>query len=73
MKIYNTMSMQKEEFVPSGEYVTMYVCGITPQSEAQLTVGERKMTGGFENQRPLQHICIPKTFTKSLFLLLARF
>ncbi|MBR6331807.1 MAG: cysteine--tRNA ligase, partial [Dehalococcoidales bacterium] len=36
MKIYNTMSMQKEEFVPSGEYVTMYVCGITPQSEAHI-------------------------------------
>jgi cysteinyl-tRNA synthetase len=36
MKIYSTMSQQKEEFVPAGEYVTMYVCGITPQSEAHV-------------------------------------
>jgi cysteinyl-tRNA synthetase len=30
MKIYNTMSGQKEEFVPQGEIVKMYVCGVTP-------------------------------------------
>jgi cysteinyl-tRNA synthetase len=30
MKIYNTLSGQKEEFVPLGNEVGMYVCGITP-------------------------------------------
>ncbi len=30
MKIYNTMTGQKEEFVPQGEVVKMYVCGVTP-------------------------------------------
>lgn len=30
MKIYNTMSGQKEEFIPMGDTVKMYVCGVTP-------------------------------------------
>ena len=30
MKIYNTLSGQKEEFVPQGDPVKMYVCGVTP-------------------------------------------
>jgi cysteinyl-tRNA synthetase len=30
MKIFNTMSGQKEEFIPMGETVKMYVCGVTP-------------------------------------------
>src|SRR5208337_1655944 len=30
MKIYNTLSGQKEEFVPIGDPVKMYVCGVTP-------------------------------------------
>jgi cysteinyl-tRNA synthetase len=30
MKIYNTLSGQKEEFTPLGEIVSMYVCGVTP-------------------------------------------
>ncbi len=30
MKLYNTLSGQKEEFEPLGEEVGMYVCGITP-------------------------------------------
>jgi cysteinyl-tRNA synthetase len=30
MRIYNTMSAQKEEFVPIGDTVRMYVCGVTP-------------------------------------------
>lgn len=30
MKLYNTLSGQKEEFKPLGEEVGMYVCGITP-------------------------------------------
>ena len=36
MKITNTLSGQKEEFVPHGDVVKMYVCGITPQSEAHI-------------------------------------
>jgi cysteinyl-tRNA synthetase len=30
MKILNTMSGQKEEFIPIGDTVKMYVCGVTP-------------------------------------------
>jgi len=29
MKVYNTLSGQKEEFVPQGDEVKMYVCGVT--------------------------------------------
>jgi cysteinyl-tRNA synthetase len=36
MKITSTLSGQKEEFIPQGEEVKMYVCGITPQSEAHI-------------------------------------
>ena len=36
MKITNTLSGLKEAFIPQGEEVKMYVCGITPQSEAHI-------------------------------------
>ncbi len=36
MKILNTISGQKEEFVPRGDAVTMYVCGVTPYDESHL-------------------------------------
>ena len=36
MKITSTLSGQKEEFIPQGDEVKMYVCGITPQSEAHI-------------------------------------
>lgn len=36
MKIFNTLSGQKEEFRPSGDVVKMYVCGITPYDECHL-------------------------------------
>ncbi len=36
MKVFNTLSGQKEEFLPQGEEVKMYVCGVTPYSEAHL-------------------------------------
>lgn len=36
MKIYNTLSGKKEEFVPHGDEVKMYVCGVTPYSDAHL-------------------------------------
>lgn len=36
MKITNTISGQKENFLPHGDEVKMYVCGVTPQSEAHI-------------------------------------
>ena len=36
MKITNTLSGQKEKFIPQGDEVKMYVCGVTPQSEAHI-------------------------------------
>ncbi len=36
MKIYNTMASRKEEFVPQGDTVLMYVCGITPYDNSHL-------------------------------------
>jgi len=36
MKVLNTLSGQKEEFLPQGDEVKMYVCGVTPYSDAHL-------------------------------------
>jgi len=36
VKVFNTLSGQKEEFRPQGEVVKIYVCGITPYSECHL-------------------------------------
>ena len=36
MKIYSTLSGQKEEFVPLGDPVKMYVCGVTPYDESHV-------------------------------------
>jgi cysteinyl-tRNA synthetase len=36
MKIYNTLSRQKEEFQPQGDEVTIYSCGVTPYAESHL-------------------------------------
>jgi cysteinyl-tRNA synthetase len=36
MKVYNTLSRQKEEFVPQGDEVKIYVCGITPYDDAHI-------------------------------------
>ena len=36
MKVYNTLSGQKEEFVPVGDPVRMYVCGVTPYSDCHI-------------------------------------
>ncbi|MBI4267952.1 MAG: cysteine--tRNA ligase [Chloroflexi bacterium] len=36
MKIYSTLSGQKEEFLPAGSEVKMYVCGVTPYSDAHI-------------------------------------
>jgi len=36
MKIYNTLSAQKEEFSPQGDEVKMYVCGVTPYDHCHI-------------------------------------
>lgn len=36
MRIYSTLSGQKEDFTPQGSVVLMYVCGVTPYDEAHL-------------------------------------
>jgi len=36
MKVYNTLSGQKEEFLPPGSEVRMYVCGVTPYDESHI-------------------------------------
>jgi len=36
MKVYNTLSGRKEDFVPAGDPVKMYVCGVTPYSECHI-------------------------------------
>ena len=36
MKIFNTLSSQKEEFKTSGNKVTMYVCGVTVYDDCHI-------------------------------------
>ena len=36
MKVYNTLSAQKEEFLPQGDEVKMYVCGVTPYDNCHI-------------------------------------
>ena len=36
MKVYNTLSGQKEEFAPQSDEVKMYVCGVTPYDDAHI-------------------------------------
>lgn len=36
MKVFNTLSGQKEEFLPRGDEIKMYVCGVTPYDDAHL-------------------------------------
>jgi cysteinyl-tRNA synthetase len=36
MKIFNSLSGKKEEFVPTGDEVKMYVCGINPYDDAHI-------------------------------------
>jgi len=36
VKVYNTLSGRKEEFVPWGDEVKMYVCGVTPYAPCHL-------------------------------------
>ncbi|MBI2979356.1 MAG: cysteine--tRNA ligase [Chloroflexi bacterium] len=36
MKVFNTLSGQKEEFLPQGNEVKMYVCGVTPYSDSHI-------------------------------------
>lgn len=39
MRLHNTLGGQVEEFVPRGDEVLLYVCGITPYSESHLGHG----------------------------------
>ena len=39
MKVYNTLSGQKEEFSPQSDEVKMYVCGVTPYDHCHLGHG----------------------------------
>ena len=36
MKVYNTLSGQKEEFLPQSDEVKMYVCGVTPYDNCHI-------------------------------------
>ncbi len=36
MKVFNTLSGREEEFVPQGDVVKMYVCGVTPYAECHV-------------------------------------
>ncbi len=36
MKVYNTLSGQKEEFLPQSDEVKMYVCGVTPYDHCHI-------------------------------------
>jgi cysteinyl-tRNA synthetase len=36
MKIYNTLSSRKEDFIPQEDTVKMYVCGVTPYAPSHL-------------------------------------
>jgi cysteinyl-tRNA synthetase len=36
MKVFNTLSAQKEEFSPQGDEVKMYVCGVTPYDNCHI-------------------------------------
>ncbi|MBI4304324.1 MAG: cysteine--tRNA ligase [Chloroflexi bacterium] len=36
MRVYNTLSGQKEEFQPENNEVKMYVCGVTPYSDSHI-------------------------------------
>jgi cysteinyl-tRNA synthetase len=36
LRLYNTLSARVEDFVPKGDTVLMYVCGITPYSDSHL-------------------------------------
>ena len=36
MKVFNTLSGKKEEFLPQGDEVKMYVCGVTPYDDCHI-------------------------------------
>jgi len=36
VKVFNTLSGRKEEFLPQGDEVKMYVCGVTPYDECHI-------------------------------------
>ena len=36
IKVFNTLSGEKEDFLPQDDPVKMYVCGVTPYDEAHI-------------------------------------
>ncbi len=36
MKVHNTLSGKKEDFLPQGDEIKMYVCGVTPYDESHI-------------------------------------
>ena len=36
IKVFNTLSRSKEDFLPQGDVVKMYVCGVTPYDDAHI-------------------------------------
>jgi cysteinyl-tRNA synthetase len=36
MKVWNTLSGRKEDFIPQSDEIKMYVCGVTPYAEAHI-------------------------------------
>jgi cysteinyl-tRNA synthetase len=36
MRVFNTLSGQKEEFIPQGDPIKMYVCGVTPYDDCHI-------------------------------------
>lgn len=36
MKVFNTLSREKEEFLPQAEWVRIYVCGVTPYDDCHI-------------------------------------
>lgn len=36
MKVFNTLTGQKEEFSPQGDEIKMYVCGVTPYADSHI-------------------------------------
>ena len=36
MKVYNTLSRKKEAFIPQGDQIRIYVCGVTPYDDSHI-------------------------------------
>ena len=65
MRLYNTMSRQKEIFEPLGNPVTLYVCGVTPYDTTHL--GHARTYLVFDVlQRYLGHLGMPVRYVQNV-------